>query len=188
MKNFFPKYKLLISVLVLCVWALVSITIISHYKKKIKLQDYEISELNYRVDELENEKEDLKNQVREFEHNINNNKTIHSQRNKTNQLGSNFGKTEINESEVYSAQGHATVVFRKRGCDYMILENSYGYVVAEWMGGDDPDQGDNIGGDLNSYGMNEFYNLSKNLKINLWVDDYMLSKDRALEKISDKCD
>jgi hypothetical protein len=40
---------------------------------------------------------------------------------------------------------------------------------------------------LNSYGTKEFYNLSRNSKTKLWIDDYMLSKDRALEKINDKC-
>ena len=190
MKNIL-QHKLLLATIALGVWAIVSISIISSNNKTIKTQRYHINELNDKVDELErqiselqNEKEELESQVSELESSSqSSNISSFSQ----NSYSSNFNGNEINEREAYATQGQATVVFRKSGCDYMILQNNSGYIVAEWMGGNDPDQGDNIGGNLNSYGTKDFYNLSRNSKTRLWIDDYMLSKDRALEKISDKC-
>lgn len=192
MKNIL-QHKLLLATILLGVWTIVSISIISSNKKTIKSQRYDISEFNDKIEELEqkiskleNEKDELENQINELE-NISQSNNITSSYQQRGYSNSFYGN-EINEREAYAGQGQATVVFRKSGCDYMILENNRGYIVAEWMGGNDPDQGDNIGGNLNSYGTKEFYNLSRNSKTKLWIDDYMLSKDRALEKISDKCD
>ena len=36
----------------------------------------------------------------------------------------------------------ATVVYRKSGCSYFILQSSQRYIVAEWFGGRDPDIGE----------------------------------------------
>lgn len=186
--------KLLFGTIVLGIWAVVSILMLSSDKKKIESKNYEISELEEnvyelenRVSELESEKGELETQISELESNIIWNRANYYYNNNSRQYSSTFNGNEIDEREAYSAQGQATVVFRKRGCDFMILENSSGYIVVEWMGGNDPDQGDIIGGNLNSYGTKEFYNLSTNSETKLWIDDYMLSKDRALEKINDKC-
>ena len=188
------QHKLLIGTILLGIWAAISFSMLSSDKKMIKSKNYEISELEdkvqeleNRVSELENEKEELESQVSVLESNNNSNRTAYYQNNYSRQFSSAFDGNEIDEREAYSSQGQSTVVFRKRGCEYMILENNRGYIVAEWMGGNDTDQGDNIGGNLNSYGTKEFYNLSRNSKTKLWIDDYMLSKDRALEKINDKC-
>ncbi|MCF8450199.1 MAG: hypothetical protein K9G49_10055 [Taibaiella sp.] len=86
-----------------------------------------------------------------------------------------------------STDGNATVVYRVRGCDYFILENNMGYIIAEWFGGNDPDVGDNISGDFHSFGTKDYYNQSKSTGTRLWLDDYMLSKESALEKIKDHC-
>ena len=189
------QHKLLIGIIGLGIWAAISILMISSDKKIIKSKSYEISELEdkvqeleNRVSELENEKEELETQLSDFENNNSSNMTTYYQNSYSRQNSSTYNGNEIDEREAYSSQGQATVVFRKRGCDYMILENNSGYIIAEWMGGNDPDQGDNIGGNLNSYGTKEFYNLSRNSETKLWIDDFMLSKDRALEKINDKCD
>ena len=189
------QHKLLIGTIVLGVWAAISFSMLSSNKKFIKSKDDKINtledkvqELENRLSELENEKGELESKVSELESNNRSLGTAYYQNNYSRQYSSNFNGNEIDEHEAYSSQGQATVVYRKRGCDYMILENNSGYIVAEWMGGNDPDQGDNIGGNLNSYGTKELYNLSRNSKTKLWIDDYMLSKDRALEKINDKCD
>lgn len=85
------------------------------------------------------------------------------------------------------ANGVAVAVYRPASCDYFILENSSGYIVAEWMGGNDPDAGDKITGDFNSFGTHDFYNQTKDSESNLWIDDYMLSKDEVTEKLKDEC-
>jgi hypothetical protein len=69
----------------------------------------------------------------------------------------------------------------------IVTDNASGYIVAEWYGGNDPDLGDKITGDFGSFGMKDYYNQTKELDSRLWLDDYMLSKDDALEKIKDQC-
>ena len=157
-------------------------------KKKIGKQKDEISELEEKVQELEkkvttleSEKEELEGKVStltEIDNSYTQNGSNSSYRNPTPQT---FGESST------SGRGYATVVFRQSSCDYFILENSSGYIVAEWMGGNDPDQGDRITGNFNSFGTKDFYNQSRDRDCRLWVDDYMLSKESALEKIRDKC-
>jgi len=78
------------------------------------------------------------------------------------------------------------VVLRARGCDYFVADGPQGYFLLEWYGGYDPDLRDGIYGELASYGFkNVLYNNGQEGRI--YVDDYLLSKDRVLEKFKDKC-
>ena len=81
----------------------------------------------------------------------------------------------------------AIVVFYKSGCSYYIAENTMGYLLLEWFGGNDPTEGDTLVGDLNTFGMKDLYNLNSNSETKVWIDDYMLSKDSVLEKYYEKC-
>jgi len=76
---------------------------------------------------------------------------------------------------------------RISGCDYMILEERGDYVVAEWMGGYDPDEGDVIQGQLHNYGTKSCYNKRRDRESRLYIEDYGLSLSRAWEIIRDKC-
>ena len=79
-----------------------------------------------------------------------------------------------------------TVELRKRGCDYFIVEGPRGYYLIEWHGGYDPDKGDGILGDIGGYGFKDIlYRGGQSGRI--YVDDYLLSKDRVLEKFNEKC-
>ncbi len=97
-----------------------------------------------------------------------------------------FGKNENSESSS-SSNNIATVTYRKSGCDYFVLENNSGFIVAEWMGGNDPDLGDKIAGDFKSYGTKEFYNNTRKRDCKFWIEDYALSKESAMKKISEHC-
>lgn len=79
------------------------------------------------------------------------------------------------------------VVYRRTGCDYMILENPRGSVVGEWYSGRDPSEGDTLEGDLNHYGFKEAVNNINGSRTKLWIDDYMLSKSSAMENIDQHC-
>ena len=57
----------------------------------------------------------------------------------------------------------------------------------EWYGGHDPDQGDILVGDYESYGFKDIYNETASTEFHVYVDDYGLGKSRALEKYYDKC-
>jgi hypothetical protein len=54
------------------------------------------------------------------------------------------------------------------------------------MGGHDPDEGETLFGNFNSYGTKSFVN-SNDTESRLWIEDFWLSKDDAYEKISDEC-
>lgn len=80
------------------------------------------------------------------------------------------------------------VVHYKSGCDYFIVDAPMGYALLEWYGGGDPSEGDTLVGDFEMYGMVDVYNLSQDNETHVWVEDYMLSKSRVIEKYYDKCD
>jgi hypothetical protein len=82
-----------------------------------------------------------------------------------------------------------TVIFRRSGCrDYFLADGDAGGVyLLEWYGGYDPSVGDAIVGKINSYGFKDVFYPLKNQSGRVWVDDYMLSKSRAMEKILEKC-
>ena len=79
------------------------------------------------------------------------------------------------------------VVFKKSRCDYFIVQTIMGYAILEWYGGNDPDEGDVIVGNFESYGMINIYNLTADSELTVWVEDYWLSKSRAIEEYYDKC-
>jgi hypothetical protein len=86
----------------------------------------------------------------------------------------------------FGARGE--VVYRKSGCDHFIVETNMGYVLLDWYGGDDPSEGDVLVGNYEEYGMKDVYNLSTDSEIRVWVEEYWLSKDAALEKLNQQCD
>lgn len=63
--------------------------------------------------------------------------------------------------------------------DYIVIETNLGYVYAQQYGGSFS-RGDEVIGDLNSYGFKDVLIQSSNGR--LWIDDYMMSKSRATEK------
>jgi hypothetical protein len=88
--------------------------------------------------------------------------------------------------QAYAARG--TLVFRTGGCDYFVVETSKGYDVLEWYSGHDPDKGDLIVGDFEHYGFKTVYDESADREIRVWVEDYWLSKEDALEKLLEQCE
>ena len=87
---------------------------------------------------------------------------------------------------VMAAKG--VVVLKKSGCDYFLVETTVGFALLEWYGGNDPDVGDTIIGDFEAYGFKDVHNLTSDAELRVWVDDFWLSKSRAIEKYYDKCD
>ncbi|WP_214621296.1 hypothetical protein [Sphingobium nicotianae] len=81
-----------------------------------------------------------------------------------------------------------TVVLRKRGCDYFIADGPQGYYILEWYGGHDPEIGEALVGYQSGYGFKDIIYLKSGDSGRVWVEDYLLGKDRALEKFSEKCE
>jgi len=73
------------------------------------------------------------------------------------------------------------------GCDYFIIDAPSGYVVAEWYGGHDPNGGEAVIGAFNSFGfLTVFYGAGRT-EGRVYVEDYGLDEDEALEKLSEQC-
>lgn len=156
--------------------------------EKMNKQNEQISELESKIQLLEKNVSNSENEKKELESNITQLQEIVKFNNKAqsfSNLNSIIPQSNIENS--LTGRGFATVVYRQLSCDYFILENTSGYIVAEWMGGNDPDQGDKITGNFDSFGTKDFYNQTSDNDCRFWIDDYMLSKESALEKINDKC-
>ncbi len=79
------------------------------------------------------------------------------------------------------------VVYIKGGCSYYIVETTMGYALLEWHGGNTPSRGDVLVGDYESYGMKDIYNVTADSETRVWVDNYWMSKSRAIERYFGKC-
>lgn len=90
------------------------------------------------------------------------------------------------ESKASSTDAPVTVVFRARDCSYFVADGPRGHYILEWYGGYDPDRGDGIFGEFSEYGFKDvLYGGGQEGRVN--VDDFLLSKDTALEKLREKC-
>ena len=63
--------------------------------------------------------------------------------------------------------------------DYIVIETNLGFVYAQQYGGSFS-RGDEVVGELNSYGFKDV--LVQSSSGRLWIDDYMMSKSRVTEK------
>lgn len=88
-------------------------------------------------------------------------------------------------SPAYGATG--AIVYKKSGCDYFIVETNRGFALLEWYGGHDPDTGDTLVGDYESYGFKDIFDTTSDSELRVWVEDYLPSKDSVVEKYNDKC-
>ena len=79
------------------------------------------------------------------------------------------------------------VTKRVSGCDYFLIDAPSGYVVAEWYGGHDPYKGEKVVGSFDSFGFLTFFYRSGNVDGRVYIEDYGLDEDDALEKLSEQC-
>ena len=83
----------------------------------------------------------------------------------------------------------AVVVFKRSGCrGYFLADGDTGGIyLLEHYGGYEPIEGDLIAGLNIGYGIKQVVYPNSNSDGRVYVDDFMLSKDRAIEKIREKC-
>ena len=89
----------------------------------------------------------------------------------------------VNQS--YAVQG--TVVLYKSECDFFIVKTPKGYALLEWYEGAEPDEGDTITGNIETFGYQDIYNNSKKENTHVWVEDYYLRKEKVVEKYVENC-
>ena len=80
-----------------------------------------------------------------------------------------------------------TVVFRLSGCDYFVADGPQGYYLLEWYSGHDPDVGDALVGYERGYVFKNVIYVQSGSTGRVWVEDYLLSRNSAAEKITEKC-
>ncbi|MGJ4888849.1 hypothetical protein ACQR1Y_11675 [Bradyrhizobium sp. HKCCYLRH3099] len=84
--------------------------------------------------------------------------------------------------------GQIVVVAARSGChDYFVADGPQGYYLLEWYGGFSPSEGDVILGELGSYGFKDVYYPVQGSKGRLYVDDFLLSRSKVVEKYAEKC-
>lgn len=81
----------------------------------------------------------------------------------------------------------AIVIAYPGGCDYFLADGNRGIYLLEWYGGYDPSEDDLIVGDIGSYGMKSVYYPKKDREGRVWVEDFLLSKDDAIEQYREHC-
>lgn len=90
-----------------------------------------------------------------------------------------------NQQGGYKGENQFEVIAAIRGCKYFVVEQGANYsLVEDWLCSR-PRRGDTGYGDVNTYGIKEV--TLDGLRCSIYVDDWLLSKSRALEKLSDKC-
>jgi len=80
-----------------------------------------------------------------------------------------------------------TVIYRVSGCDYFIADGPAGLYVVEWYRGYDPSVGDKFVGYERGYGFKNIIYLRNGREGRVYIEDYLLSTDRAAEVLADKC-
>jgi hypothetical protein len=86
-------------------------------------------------------------------------------------------------------KGARGIVYRRiSGCDYFIVATRSNYDVLEWYGGHDPDRDDILVGGFESYGFHDIYDETADDDLRVWTEDYALSKEDALEKLTEQCE
>ena len=93
-----------------------------------------------------------------------------------------FALNALSISAFAQSMVEGVVVVGERGCkksDLVVIYTSSGYVVAEQYGGSF-DKDNKVVGVLNSYGFKDV--LVNGRSGRLYIDDFMLSRDRAAEK------
>ena len=79
------------------------------------------------------------------------------------------------------------VVYNKSGCrSRYVVNTSLGFAILEWYGGNDPTEGDEIVGEINSYGFKDLYNITQESSMRVYVEDYMLSNTTLKYKFFEK--
>jgi hypothetical protein len=81
-----------------------------------------------------------------------------------------------------------TVSHRISGCDYFLVQTRGGYDLLEWYGGYDPDKGDVLIGRYEEYGFHDVLDDTADETVNVYTEEYWLSKTDALEHLTDKCE
>jgi hypothetical protein len=70
-----------------------------------------------------------------------------------------------------------------------VVQSSKGYALLEWYEGTDPDKGDSLIGNFETYGFHQLIvNDDDDSTVRVYVEDYGMMREDALSDLVDKCD
>ena len=91
-------------------------------------------------------------------------------------------------SQAFTADTNkGVVVYDKKDCNYFIVQTEKGYSILEWCGQGYVKEDDHLSGDLQSKGMKDIINVTRETKLRIWVEDSKLSRRKAVEKYYKLC-
>lgn len=67
--------------------------------------------------------------------------------------------------------------------DYYVIDTGLGCSIVERYGGNVLWKGNKVVGDLESYGFKDIYNLSNRNETRVYVEDYLLDEEEAIERV-----
>jgi hypothetical protein len=80
------------------------------------------------------------------------------------------------------------VVYQAAGCPHFFVETPEGFSWLEWHDGDDvAEAGDEIRGDLASYGVRDVYNATARVKLIVQVRGYWIAPNQAIMLYRESC-
>lgn len=99
-----------------------------------------------------------------------------------------FGPINLHVPNAPAKAARGVVSHRISGCDYFVVATKTDYDLLEWFGGHDPDKGDILIGNYESYGFHDIYDETADATLRVWTEDYSLTKEDALEKLAEQCE
>lgn len=192
-------YKVVIIILITSVLILGIISL--KYNRGITKQENEIEELQTQVEELQDKNDELLDSLEQLHNKIadiikSSESSYNSLNGLYNSLEDLYTEKDLQVSSTPSYPSHlsnippneiAYIAYKSGNCEYFILKNNSGYILAEWMGENEPDGEDIVVGNFNSYGTREFFNKSDDMNSRLYIEDFNLTKQEAYDKLSQKC-
>ena len=85
-------------------------------------------------------------------------------------------------SVAYASNVRGVVAYYNYSSDKIIIETSMGFTCGEIYGyAGTLSEGDTVVGELESYGFHDIYDISHDRSIRIYIDEYWLNAERALE-------
>lgn len=83
----------------------------------------------------------------------------------------------------------AIVTHRVSGCDYFVIRDANDdYALLEWYGGHDPDKGDALIGSFKQYGMTEIFCATHDEDVEVYIEEYDMSRQEAIKGLYEQCE
>jgi hypothetical protein len=87
-----------------------------------------------------------------------------------------------------SAEMVKGLVVYDKGCrSILVIQTNMGYLLANHYGGQMPINGDYVVGELDEYGIKYVWDLRSDSSFEIYIENYMMSKQSVIDKLNEKC-